>query len=255
MGTDCLGVVAAMPQEIAPLLRRMPGHRREKAQGCNLYRFTCGENPVVLIESGMGEARAEAATITLIRVAAPRAILSFGFCGGVTPGLKVGDMVLAERVYSMERGGPAEAPRPDSVLGELILAASRESGAPLERGTFITAGGILDKRALAESLGRGIPFPVLEMETAAVLRQAAVAGIPAAAIRGVSDAADEELGFSIEEMCDAQLNVSPIRVLALLVAKPYLVPQLVRLAGHSRKAGVILAAGVERALQALSGRG
>lgn len=254
MATDCIGLVAAMPQEIAPLLKRMPGYRREEGACCNLYRFSCGGTAVVLAESGLGATRAGAATRELISVVNPRAILSFGFCGGVTPGLQVGDLVLAERVYTLENGATAEAPRPDPALASLLADASQGWEAPLRRGSFITAGGILDKRALSRSLGAGVFSPVLEMETAAVLREASRAGVPVAAIRGVSDAADEELGFSIEEMCDAELNLSPLKVLALVLKKPRLVPQLLRLAGNSRKAGLNLAAGVDGALQALSAR-
>jgi len=254
MEREGLGVVAAMPQEIAPLLRRVKGYRRERVDGFHLYRFACGSVPVVLIESGMGPAHAGAATRALIRLAAPMVILNFGFAGGVAPGLRVGELVLAERVYTLEQGRVAEAPRPDAALGALLFDACRDARCTLRRGCFITAAGIMNKGALAGALGPDIRLPVLEMETAAVLREAEPAGIPVVALRGVSDAADEELGFCIEELCDPQLNISPARVAGCLARKPYLIPQLVRLAGNSKKAGRSLAIGVDLALQALAVR-
>jgi adenosylhomocysteine nucleosidase len=72
------------------------------------------------------------------------------------------------------------------------------------------------------------------------------------AIRGISDAADEELDFSLEEFCDRELRISPLRVLACIARKPRIIPQLMRLAAHSKKAGLRLAAGVELALKALA---
>lgn len=252
MERESLGVVAAMPQEIAPLLRRLQGYKRERVDRFNLYRFACQAVPVVLIESGMGPAHAEAATEALIALAAPRAIVNFGFAGGVAPGLAVGELVLAERVYTLERGRVTEAPRPDAGLGALFFDACRGACFTLHRGCFITAGGIMNKGALASSLGAGITNPVLEMETAAVLRAAERAGIPVLALRGVSDPANEALGFRIEELCDPQLNISAARVLGCLARKPYLIPQLVRLAGNSKKAGRSLALGVGLALQALA---
>jgi len=252
MERNCLGVVAAMPQEIDPLLQRVRGVRRERFAGFNLCRFALGGHPVALVESGMGPAHAAAATRTLIGAASPALIMNFGFAGAVLPGLRVGELVLAERVCRLERGGLSEAARPDAALNRLIAVACRDAGFTFRQGSFITACGIVNKAELATSLGAAFNLPVLEMETAAVLAAAGEAGIPAVALRGISDAAEEELGFGIEELCDGELNLSPWRLFAVLVKKPYLVPQLIRLAANSRKAGGNLALGVELALKAMA---
>lgn len=253
MERGSLGVVAAMPQEIEPLLQRVRGCRREKVSGFNLCSFTLGGTPVVLVESGMGPAHAGAATNALIGAASPSLIMNVGFAGAVLPGLRVGELVLAERVFRLEKGELFEAPRPDAALTGLIALACRDAGLPARQGSFITACGIMNKGELSTSLGGAFSLPVLEMETAAVLEAAGDAGIPAVALRGISDTAEEELGFGIEELCDCELNLSPWRLLAMLVKKPYLVPQLVRLAGNSRRAGRHLALGVELALRTVGG--
>ena len=253
MERGCLGVVAAMPQEIEPFLQRVRGCRREKVSGFNLCSFTLGETPVVLVESGMGPAHAGAATRALIGAASPALIMNFGFAGAVLPGLRVGELVLAERVYRLENGEFFEAPRPDAALNRLIAVACRDAGLALRQGSFITARGIMSKGGLATSLAGALSLPVLEMETAAVLGAAGDAGIPAVALRGISDAAEEELGFSIEELCDSELNLSPWRLFTLLARRPSLVPQLVRLAVNSRTAGNTLAQGVELSLRAVIG--
>ena len=48
------------------------------------------------------------------------------------------------------------------------------------------------------------------------------------------------LGFAIEEMTDSKLDIKIGRVLLTLAIKPWLVPQMLRLAKNSRKAGKIL---------------
>lgn len=255
MERDCLGLLAAMPQEIAPLLQRVRRYQRDRISGFNRYRFDCGGVPVLLIESGMGPAHAAEATRMLISAARVSAIVNFGFAGGVLPGLRVGELVVAERAYRLEGSAIAEGPRPDPALSGLVANACRKAGVELRAGSFITACGIMNKGELAARVKAEVALPVLEMETASVLQVAHEAGIPVVALRGVSDAADEELGFSIQELCDAELNLSPARLFLTLARKPYLVPQLIRLAGNSRKAGRSLAQGVELALQALSGRG
>ena len=251
MAKKSIGIVAAMPQEIAPLLLRFPGYRRERAAGCNLYRFEVAGVPVALIESGMGPRHAAAATEALIEQAAPSVIVNFGFAGGVLPGLGVGDLVLAERVLLLQDGRLYEAPQPDPRLGQLVAEAL--SGAPVTvvRGTFVTAAVITEKTALAGLLDPAVAHPVLEMETAALLRVAGAAGIPVLALRGVSDAADEELGFSLEEFCDSELRIRVPRVLRTIALKPWIIPQLIRLSGNTKRAGKTLALGVELALKAL----
>jgi adenosylhomocysteine nucleosidase len=65
----------------------------------------------------------------------------------------------------------------------------------------------------------------------------------------VSDAAEEELGFSIEEFCDPELKISLARVLRCIAGKPWIIPQLLKLSANSRRAGKNLALCVELALK------
>ena len=177
--------------------------------------------------------------------------MSFGFAGGVLRDLHVGDLVLAERVYFLEDGRLAGMPEPDAHLGEEVWQALSAAPYTVRRGPFITAGTITNKGALAQSLGQELTHPVLEMETAALLQVAAKAGIPVVALRAVSDAADEELGFSLEEFCDGELRIKGSRVFLTIARKPWIVPQLLRLSGNTNRAGKVLAQGVELALGAL----
>jgi adenosylhomocysteine nucleosidase len=251
MTIDAVGVVAAMPQEIAPLLRRIGSCRKERLEGCDLYRFELAGVPVSLIESGMGPHHAARATEVLIRHCRPSALLNFGFGGAVLPGLEVGDLVLAERIFFLERGTLTELPQPDAPYRRHLAQALAAGFPKLQLGSFVTAAEITGKAELAGELPQGLANPVLEMETAAVIRVAAAAGLPVLALRAVSDAAGEELGFSLEEFCDQDLRIRLPRVLATVARKPWIIPQLIRLAGNTKRAGEQLAAGVHRTLEAM----
>jgi adenosylhomocysteine nucleosidase len=251
MKIDAVGVVAAMPQEIAPLLRRIGSCRKERLEGCNLYRFELAGVPVSLIESGMGPRHAAQATEVLIRHCKPSALFNFGFGGAVLPGLEVGDLVLAERIFFLERGMLTELPLPDARYLRHVEQALADGSPRLQQGSFVTAAQITGKAELAGQLPRGLVNPVLEMETAALIRVAAAAGLPVLALRGISDAAGEELGFSLEEFCDHELRIRLPRVLATVARKPWIIPQLIRLAGNTKRAGEQLATGVHRALEAM----
>jgi adenosylhomocysteine nucleosidase len=251
MERGCLGLVAAMPQEIAPLLQALGRQKPEKVQGFKLYRFDFEGVPVALVESGMGPRHAAAATELLISQAAPKAILNFGFAGAVLPGLRVGELVLSERVFLLESGELQEIAEWDPSLYYLLLQRLNAALIPLRRGAFITAAAIMNKKEVAEKVAERFSHPVLEMETAAVLQTAARAGVPAAALRAISDAAEEELGFSLEEFCDGDLNLSLPRILFSVARKPGIMPQLIRLSKNSKAAGANLAIAVEAAMRGI----
>ncbi|HEX9023040.1 MAG TPA: phosphorylase, partial [Geobacteraceae bacterium] len=119
------------------------------------------------------------------------------------------------------------------------------------RGVFITSDAILNKQQLLAFLPHGINRPVLEMESAAVARVAAEHGIPFMGVRAVSDPWDEELGFSIDEFCDDAKRIRPIKVLATILRRPRIIPQLIRLGWNSHVAARGLATAMERLLQQL----
>ncbi len=250
-----IGLVAAMPEECGPLLRRVSGCRKAGIGRFRAWSFTVGGNEIRLIRSGMGAAHAAEAAAALLSAHNPQLLLSFGFGGAVRQGLATGDIVLASRLFRLDAGELTQLEGPDRELtarAEKALESHKASGAfQLHRGEFITTDRIENKRELAGLLDRGMENPLLEMETGTVALIASAARIPFASIRAVSDCADEELGFSISEFTDREMNVSIPRVLATLARKPRILPQLLRLSRNSRLAGKNLATGIYIVLGAL----
>ncbi|OGR24172.1 MAG: hypothetical protein A2X83_01300 [Desulfuromonadales bacterium GWD2_54_10] len=70
-------------------------------------------------------------------------------------------------------------------------------------------------------------------------------------IRAISDPWNEELGFSIQDFCDEQLRVRPIKVLATILRRPIIIPQLIRLARNSRVAARSLTLATKQLFQQL----
>ena len=250
-----IGLVAAMPEEIRPLLRRAGKQKRELVSGFDIYRFVIGDREAALIESGIGAERAARATSILIDAVAPGMILNFGFAGAVLPGPKVGDVVMADRLLFFKERLFTEEPGLHWDLSErlaaLLEAACRGKDFRVQRGTFVTAGEIVAKQRLAGLMPEGTGYPVLEMETAAVARIAARAAIPLVALRAISDGAEEELGFTIGEITDHNMNISAVKLLRTIAGKPRIIPQLIRLARNSRIAGRNLAVALVALLENL----
>jgi len=243
-----IGLAAAMPEECAPLLRRISGYATETIDRFPAFRFRVGRAEVCLVRSGMGPIRAAAAARAIMAAFRPEAVISFGLGGGVLPGPEIGDLVVAERLLWLREGRFSEQPglsvETAETIRQVLAAALPDTGKRLRLGTFITTTRIENKRELAGRLPAGVASPLLEMESCAVAEAAVEAGLPFMAVRAVSDDSGEEIGFDIAELCDADLNVRVGRVLLTLTRKPWILPQLLRLARNSRIAGERLADGV-----------
>jgi adenosylhomocysteine nucleosidase len=90
-----LAIVSAMPQELAALLPLLEAGSTQQLGGRSFHRGLLAGREVVLVLSGIGKvAAAHTATLLLDRFGAS-AIVFTGVAGGLGPGVKVGDVVLA----------------------------------------------------------------------------------------------------------------------------------------------------------------
>lgn len=168
------------------------------------------------------------------------------------PGLSVGDLVMGTwclhydgRDFTLVAG--IDAPLACSVM----KALAQRTSLAVTAGTVITSGAILAKHLVAPLIPAAVTSPVLDMETAAVASISAQRGIPLLALRAITDDAAEEFGFSLDEFTDAELNIKPYRVVTTLLRKPWIMPQLIRLARSSKRAGELLASAVIELVEVL----
>ncbi len=244
MDHGIIGLIAAMPEETRPLLRLAGKYRKEKMDGFQAYRFTFGEEKVLLVQSGMGLDNAAEAAHALVK-AKPCIVVNFGFCGAVKAGPRVGDIMVAQRILLNK--GELFSPQSGIVEEEAKRLARSLADTFTDRefqvhgGAFVTTAEISSKAEMASLVPTWAPNPVLEMETAAVAKAAARGEVPILAVRGVSDDASEELGFSIAELTDSRMKIRLVKVLCTVARKPWILPQMLRLARNSKRAGENLA--------------
>lgn len=244
-----IAIITAMPEETTALLKRFGCAVKSHCGNLPAYRFDYVTHEIMLCEAGMGLENAAVATEIVVREFAPAMLISCGYCGGIAPDLNVGDVVVASGVAIVSgtevRAVQVEIP---AVCGSFIAGQSAE-GVRISGGLFLSTPLVMSKKRLASLLPAGVPDPVVEMESAAVAAAARESGISFVGIRAVSDQLDEELDFSLEELCDARMRISIPRVLLTVARKPHIIPQLARLARNSRVAGSSLARAVEQFLK------
>lgn len=228
-------VVFALGREAKAFRRAFPAQQRFAGAPC-WARF-CGPAwlSVLVVETGVGRARAERAADWLLSRPRfgnvpyrPKLVLAAGYCGGLVDELRTGDCVLATEVVD-EAGGRWSTTWPS----ELPAGPWQP---PLHRGRLVTTRALAaepyQKRALAQTHAA----LAVDMETAALAQRCAAAGVPFGCVRTVLDAVDKPLSPRLASVF-AGGRVSPWRLAWALVRSPGLVGELLGLAQRAKAAG------------------
>ncbi|GAA3009236.1 phosphorylase family protein [Streptomyces fulvorobeus] len=145
--------------------------------------------PVTVIRTGMGPRAAEAAVTRALALERTEgaAVIASGFCAGLAPGMRPGDLVVAQE--TRDAGGRSACTGTD-VLAEALARAV--PGRTVHTGPLTGSGHVVRGPERAELSATGAI--AVDMESAATLRTALLAGArPVAAVRVVVDAPEHEL--------------------------------------------------------------
>ena len=235
-------LLAALPQEVRPFLRRSRVRRR-RGLPWPAWEFSLGAVRGLVAVSGMGAPAAREAASRLISQFQPHLVVSLGFGGALSPELHPGDLVLGELFYECDPAAivldPVAAPAPPRPLAELrrLLVAA---GLPAFPGSLITTPWIIHKGRQGEPLLR-LPLPVLDLESAVVAELAGAAGLPFLGLRAITDGAAEEIPDFLAPANAEPGTVGWLNALGWLAADPRRLQDLVRLWRRSRLAAGRLA--------------
>ncbi len=162
--------------------------------------------------------------------------ISSGLAGGLRPELRVAQIVAARAIFSdsvnvEEITDFIEPSRP-------LLTFAEESGATIVD-RFYSAGRVVARADEKRVWGKAAA--AVEMESFDILSVAAESGIPAIAIRSISDTVDEDLPLDMNRIFSDEGQVSLPRVIGEVVRNPGSVPSLVRLGQNAKAAAESLA--------------
>ncbi|MEV0781174.1 1-hydroxy-2-methyl-2-butenyl 4-diphosphate reductase [Streptomyces sp. NPDC050428] len=145
--------------------------------------------PVTVLRTGMGPKNAERATARALGTDRNRdaAVVASGFCAGLVPGMRPGDLIVAD-----ETRGP-HGSSPCTGTGLLVEALSRAlPGRTVHTGPLTGSDHVV--RGPERAGLRATGAVAVDMESAATLLSALSAGSgPVAAVRVVVDAPEHEL--------------------------------------------------------------
>ncbi|MFB7632952.1 1-hydroxy-2-methyl-2-butenyl 4-diphosphate reductase [Streptomyces sp. NPDC056149] len=147
--------------------------------------------PAVTLRTGMGPQAAERALADALGEGAPTAgspVVASGFCAGLAPGMRPGDVIVAEATRDHRSGVPDVPCRDNGPLVRALRERDLRVHTGLLRGSDHVVRGA--ERAALHAEGA----IAVDMESAATLRTAVRCGSPAvAAVRVVVDSPEHEL--------------------------------------------------------------
>jgi hopanoid-associated phosphorylase len=155
-------------------------------------------------------------------------VISIGLGGALSPLLKVGDVVIGERVIAED--GSFTCDNSWRVLLAARLAGSHQGGI---YGSDIVLKNAAAKSALFELSGGAL---AVDMESQVAARFAAERQLPLAALRVVSDDASHALPPAALVAMRPDGGIALSRVLSSLARNPLQLPALIRTGRHSGRA-------------------
>lgn len=248
-----VGVVAALPEEVAGLLDRLEPLERadggEAADGLSLLRNgLLRGHPLTVGVTGDGRERAEHGVRGFLKSAGVERLLIVGVAGGLTARLEVGDVVVANAVF-----GPDGAPLEPSAG---LLARIRRGG-NVRDGAVVTVPQLVAtpdaKRAVADTIrGKGssaggdASTAVADLESYFLAAHAESVGVEWAVVRAVSDRLDDPMPRFLVDCTDAGGAVDRGKVARHLLLHPGAISGVMRLRANVRRCSAVLADVVQR---------
>ncbi len=177
-------VLAALPQELGPLRKRMAA-KRAGAPGAWIAGSTQGGS--ILALTGMGRDSAEAMTERLMDRYPVETVISTGFAGALSGDLRPGQLVASSRVCAS--GGFPDIPLEGALL---TTAVARAGGAllPCVSVTVPTAASSRDSRRHLRLTHEALS---VDMESYWIARAALARGKPCLVIRAILDTEEQDI--------------------------------------------------------------
>ena len=233
-------VTFAVEAEFAPWRKRRGFERIAKGK-VQFYRARVDHSEVNVLLTGVGGKNAWLEAMKVIWGEVDICISS-GLAGALRPGYHRGDVLAAKEVQAVDGKRVVAADR------QLVRLAEEHGACAVD--SFYSADHVIGLAAEKRELGRRAD--AVDMESAEVLYETVALGARGIAIRGISDAADEDLPLDFNRVMTSTGEVSVLRVLGEIVRHPLSTVALVRFGNQSRAAAEKLAAFLDRYVQAVA---
>lgn len=237
--TTPTAILSALAEEQQGLVAQLHNPVQVRRAGREFWTGQLAGKPVVLGLSRIGKVAAATTTAALIEAFGAGRVVFTGVAGGVGPGVRVGDIVVGRAFVQHDMDASPLFPRyeiplygqsvfpGDPALTDLLLQACgavlpEQTGARLHQGLIASGDRFVSKAvesaAILQALQADGHLPLaVEMEGAAVAQVCADYAVPFAAVRTISDRADDQAHVDFPAFVADVASVYARRIIAELM--------------------------------------
>ena len=209
-----LAIMGAMEEEITPLLEYFTDIKKNEYANNTYYECKLGDLEVVIAYSKIGKVFSTLTASTMIQRFHCDTLLFSGVAGGINPSLKIGDLIVANKLsqhdlditafghpHGYVPGGEVYV-NTDKNLKNIALDVAKENDIKIIEGIIATGDQFVCDEKRKEFIETTFKADALEMEGASVAVVCDALNVPCLVLRAISDTADMDAGFNFEEFLE-----------------------------------------------------
>ncbi len=206
-----IGIIFAMKEELDALLEDIEITNEYNIFDLTFYEGMIKDNQCILVESGIGKVNAARSCQILIDNMQVDCIFNIGVAGGVDESLKVGDIVIGERLvqhdfditaFDHEKGYIPNVGvfiNCDDYLMKMASEVSKKSHLNIVSGVIASGDIFCTEVKMSEKINNKFKALCVEMEGASIAQVCYLSHIPFLIIRSISDVLNNDNVVVYEE--------------------------------------------------------
>ncbi|MFK4936236.1 5'-methylthioadenosine/adenosylhomocysteine nucleosidase [Lactococcus garvieae] len=203
-----LGIICAMEEELRTLVENLDRAGKITRHGYVFHTGSIGRHEVVLVQSGIGKVMSAMAVTLLVEVFSVDGIINTGSAGAVNHELKIGDVVVADRLayhdvdvtaFGYAFGQMAQQPLYFESSKYFVSELKKAIENPVV-GLITSSDSFISSDSRIAEIKKHFPEVLaVEMEGASIAQAATALKKPFVIIRAMSDTASHDANVKFDE--------------------------------------------------------
>ena len=226
-----IGIIGAMQSEVDGLKKIMEQAEIKNFSSVEFVKGKISGVDVVVAQAGVGKVNAALTAQTMILMFKTDCVINIGVAGGLEPSLKIGDVVVADKVCEHDMDTTALGDLPGFITGldrvymdadkeitNLLYEASNEIGIHTIIGTVASGDQFISTPGQRTKIIDTFNGYAAEMEGASIGHVCTMNGVPFGVLRAISDGANDESTMDFPTFVQMAADRS-IEIIKLMLTK------------------------------------
>jgi adenosylhomocysteine nucleosidase len=201
-----IAIFAALKDEIKFILQEIDVEEKICLRPSIIFRGEYLGKNILVAHTGIGYSKMKRTVEFCIKEYQPELCLNIGYCGALTPGLSLGQLVIADSVI-YENTGTA-IPTDSNTFSKKIDETCKDTQVKFQKGIILTVDKVVSGPHEKAFLGTKFGAIALDMESAGLANAASASKTPFAIIRAVLDPMDMHLPSFTDDDSTNSINMA-----------------------------------------------